>query len=310
MIKFKHILWVAIVGAILYACGSDSNSTVEEFDHKAQSIIDNDSLVKFLQNHYYDTTKDSIKLITNGQPPLYGDSHLKIIEINENDIDYKVYVYVGENKEGSNSPLPDKGFPTIADSVYTKYQLWTIANAKSFKLQETGSEARWWNIYPSGSGAPSTISGWKYGFAGNLKGGYKNSQVGEKINYINGGKGIMFLPSGLGYRNIGTINGSILGNTNLIFYVELWDFVVGTDHDNDFVPTIDEISFENGKLTNLDTDNDRFANYLDTDDDGDTVLTKYEDTKIKDGDPRNDFSDPNKPTVPDYLNKDIRKSTK
>lgn len=303
MIKFKHLFYTAIIGTVLYACGTDSNPVIDNFDHEAQAIIDNDSLVKFLRNHYYDTTIDSIKLINNGQSSLYNDSHLKTIEVNENDIDYKVYVYVGENKEGSNSPSPDKGFPTIVDSVYTKYQLWTITNSKNFSLKETGSEASWWNLYPSQGGAPSTISGWKYGFAGNLKGGYNNTTSGGKINYINGGKGIMFLPSGLAYRNNGA--GTILENTNLIFYVELWDFVVGTDHDNDYVSTIYEINYENGKLSNIDTDEDRIVDYLDSDDDGDGVLTKDED-KNGDGDPRNDFNDPNKPSVPDYLNRDIR----
>ena len=303
MIKLKHLFYVAVVGTFLYACGSDSNSIIDNFDHEAQSIIDNDSLVKFLQNHYYDTAVDSIKLIDNGQSSLYSDTHLKTIEVNENDIDYKVYMYVDADKVGSNSPSPDKGFPTIADSVYTKYQLWSITNSKNFSLKETGSEARWWNLYPSQSGAPSTISGWKYGFAGNLKGGYNNTATGEKINYINGGKGIMFLPSGLAYRNNGS--GAIPANTNLIFYVELWDFVEGTDHDNDSVSTINEIDYENGKLSNIDTDEDRLVNYLDVDDDGDGVFTKDED-KNGDGDPRNDFNDPNKPNVPDYLNRDIR----
>ncbi|CAM1348115.1 FKBP-type peptidyl-prolyl cis-trans isomerase [Tenacibaculum crassostreae] len=301
MIKFKHVFYAITLGVILYSCGSDGNNSVTPFDHEAQAVIDNDSLVKFLDNHYYDTTIDSIKLITNGETSLLNDSKLKTIEVNENDIDYKVYVYIGE--EGSNSPSPDKGFPTIVDSVYTKYQLWKIDDYKTFSLQETGSEARWWNIYPSPTGARSTISGWKYGFADNFKGGYNNTSPGGKINYINGGKGIMFLPSGLGYRNGGS--GSIPGNTNLIFYVELWDFVPNTDHDNDNVPTFSEIEFVNGKLSNLDTDGNRVADYIDSDDDGDGVLTKDED-RNKDGDPRNDFNDPNKPTVPDYLNRDVR----
>ena len=40
------------------------------------------------------------------------------------------------------------------------------------------------------------------------------------------------------------------------------------------------------------------------DDDGVGVLTEEEDAN-GDGDPTNDFSDPNNPDLPDYLNPDI-----
>mgnify|MGYP003637660001 CR=1 FL=1 len=45
--------------------------------------------------------------------------------------------------------------------------------------------------------------------------------------------------------------------------------------------------------------------YKDADDDNDGVPTKREDAN-KDGDPRNDFSDPSNPTIPDYLNPNIK----
>ena len=54
-----------------------------------------------------------------------------------------------------------------------------------------------------------------------------------------------------------------------------------------------------------DTDGDGLPNFTDPDDDGDLVPTKDEDAN-GDGNPGNDFSDPNKPTIPDYLNPDIR----
>ena len=44
-------------------------------------------------------------------------------------------------------------------------------------------------------------------------------------------------------------------------------------------------------------------NFTDPDDDNDGVLTK--DEGGADGDPTNDFNDPNNPTLPDYLNPDI-----
>ncbi|WP_159947679.1 FKBP-type peptidyl-prolyl cis-trans isomerase [Polaribacter septentrionalilitoris] len=109
------------------------------------------------------------------------------------------------------------------------------------------------------------IRGWTYGISDNLEGG-KNITNNGPITYENFGKGILIIPSGLAYRNSGT--DGIPPNENLIFYVSLLDFVKGTDHDNDGKASIDE------------------------DADGD-------------GDPRNDFSDEDFPSTPDYLNSNV-----
>ncbi|MCH3885074.1 hypothetical protein [Tenacibaculum aquimarinum] len=98
--------------------------------------------------------------------------------------------------------------------------------------------------------------------------------------------------------------GSIPGNSNLIFYIELWDIVVNTDHDQDGIPSIEEDLDGDGDPRNDDTDENFIANYGDADDDGDGKLTKEED-RNGDGDPRNDFNDPDNPTIPDYLNPNI-----
>jgi hypothetical protein len=107
----------------------------------------------------------------------------------------------------------------------------------------------------------------------------------------------------LAYRNSGT-TGSIRSNENLIFYIRLYDFVKDTDHDNDGIPSWLEDPDGDGDPRNDDTNGDFFVNYLDADDDGDGVLTKDEDAN-GDGNPANDFSDPNNPTLADYLNPDI-----
>ncbi|WP_138432873.1 DUF6252 family protein [Winogradskyella algicola] len=69
------------------------------------------------------------------------------------------------------------------------------------------------------------------------------------------------------------------------------------DDDGDSVPTSLELQLDgNGNLT--DTDGDGDADYLDTDDDGDGILTINEDANM-DGDPTNDDADGD--GVPDYL---------
>lgn len=288
MIKFKHLLCTAIVGTLLYACGSDSNSPVDNFDHEAQAIIDNDSLVAFLKNNYYNEVLDSVKPITNNETSLFDDEKLVTKEVTENDINYKLYYYV--NRVGT--PDEDKGFPTVMDSVYAKYRGQRIVRKDSLS-PDFDKNTAWFSLN-------QVIKGWTYSFV-HFKGGNNVTNDGP-INYENGGKGILFIPSGLAYANRGT--GNIAPNSLLMFYIELWDLVPDTDDDQDGVASINEDPDGDGNPRNDDTDKDNVPNYLDTDDDGDGVLSKDED-KNGDGNPANDFSDPNKPNVPDYLNRDI-----
>ncbi len=81
----------------------------------------------------------------------------------------------------------------------------------------------------------------------------------------------------MAYQNLG--NGAIPANANLVFYIELWDFVKDTDHDGDGVPSHAELGTDTTETDPrlIDTDEDRLANYLDRDDDGDGVLSENED---------------------------------
>lgn len=291
MIKLKHIIVVAIASVLIYACSSNG-STVDNFDHAGQAVIDNDTLVKYLTNHYYDSTIDSIKPLVTGKTALIDDAKLKTQDITENEIDYKLYYYV--LREGT--PDPVKGFPTSLDSVLTKYQGRQLTTTTVAEVFETQNSPSWFTL-------DAVIRGWSKGFT-HFKGG-KNITGNGPITFENGGKGYLFIPSGLAYRN--TQGGAISPNRCLVFRIELFDIVENTDHDNDGLPSyleIEDASVESDpRLVN--TDSDQFPNYRDNDDDNDGVLTINEDAN-GDGDPRNDFSDPNNPTLPDYLNPKIK----
>lgn len=306
MNKIKNIVAIVIFSVIIYACGDDNfiNNPFADINHIELAVTDNDSIVKFLQNHYYDTDIDSVKPLVTGKTAMFNDvSNLRTMSVSENEIDYKLYVYVV--REGSSGPDPDKGYPSIVDSVFVKYEGRTISgttfNDVSFDSNTTGI---WFNLI-------SVIRGWSHGYT-NLKGGElkKDPNTGGVFNgpitYLNGGKGVLFIPSGLAYPSSNAQNySSSLVDTNLMFYIDLLDLVQDTDHDNDGVPSIEEDADGDGTVLNDDTDEDGFPNYFDVDDDGDGVFTKDEDAN-NDGDPRNDFSDPNNPTLPDYLNPDIK----
>ncbi|PQJ73109.1 FKBP-type peptidyl-prolyl cis-trans isomerase [Polaribacter butkevichii] len=290
MNKIKNIFAFAIISILLYSCGSSSSTEVDNFDHEAQALIDNDTLVQFLKKHYFDASTKTVTTLVDGETALYDDAKLKSMSITENEIDYTLYYYV--NTVGS--PTIDKGNPTVMDSVFVNYDGQRIVDTESISDSFDSNDGIWLTLN-------AVIRGWSHGFT-NFKGGDNITDNGP-ITYENGGKGILFIPSGLAYANIGS--GSIAANECLLFYIDLYDFVKGTDHDNDGVASINEDADGNGEPRDDDTDLDGVPNYFDTDDDGDGVLTINEDAN-KDGNPANDFSDTNNPTLPDYLNPDIK----
>lgn len=286
MIKIKYIFVFCLLTAFFYSCG-DSDTIIEPYDDESQAVIDNDLLIEYMKKNYYDSSIDSIKPLVSGKTPIFTDSKLKTMTVNFDNIDYKLYVYV--SSEGT--PMPDKGKPTIIDSILVNYHLGYFIDSLKYVSIQNLETPTWFDPRQIG------VEGWLHGFT-NFKGG-ENITANGPITYQNGGKGVLLIPSGLGYRSFGS--NSIPPNANLVYYVNLFDLVKDTDHDNDGIPSILEDIDGDGNPRNDDSDGDGLANYLDADDDNDGILTKYEDKNL-DGDPTNDFNDPNNPTLPDYLN--------
>jgi FKBP-type peptidyl-prolyl cis-trans isomerase len=295
MNNFKNIFTLFVLSAIAYSCGGSGTTAIEEFDHEAQALMDKDSLTSFFTKHYYDTAVDSVKTLVAGATPLSEDENLKTMNVTENEIDYELYYYIAE-PDHVGTPIINKGFPTPLDSIFVEYEGFRINNTDSITPRfEIRENPIWFTLN-------SVIRGWSYGFT-NFRNGDNVTNNGP-ITFDNGGKGILFIPSGLAYRNAGT-TGAIRSNENLIFYISLFDFIKDTDHDNDGVPSWAEDPDGDGDPRNDDTNGDRFVNFLDGDDDGDGVGTIDEDAN-GDGNPANDFSDPNNPTLADYLNPAIK----
>ncbi|TVZ54953.1 hypothetical protein OD91_0191 [Lutibacter sp. Hel_I_33_5] len=287
MNKLKYFIALITFSVIVYSCGDDG-TFVDDFDHEAQAKIDDTLLIEFFKGHYYDTSIDSIKPIVSGKTNLFSDSKLKTQKVTFNEIEYNLYTYV--KVEGN--PVPNKPNPTIIDSILVNYHLGYIKDSIDYIPVQKLNAATWFN--------PTSIAveGWLHGFT-NFKGG-KNTTNNGPITYIGGGNGIIFIPSGIAYRNIGNLP-VIPTEANLIYYVNLFDSVEGTDHDNDGVASIDEDINGDGDPRNDDTDGDTFADMSDPDDDNDGKLTKDEDTN-GDGDPRNDDTDGD--GIPNYLDSD------
>ena len=289
MNKIKNILAITFAIILIYSCGTSNNGFIDDFDHEAQALIDNDTLVQFLKNHYYDLSSDSIKALTSEKVALHDE--IQTMSITENEINYTLYYYVKD----AGAPNLDKGNPTVMDSVFVNYEGKRIVNTDSISKPFEKNINVWFTL-------DRVIGGWTHGIT-NFKGGDNITSNGP-ITYENGGKGVLFIPSGLAYANNGTSSG-ILPNQCLVFHIELNDIVKDTDHDNDGVASIFEDPDKNDNPKDDDTDQDGLPNYIDSDDDGDGTLTVYEDAN-GDGNPMNDFNDPDNPSLPDYLNPVIK----
>ena len=253
--KLKYIVPIFIVFLSYLSCNNDDDNPADNFDAAEQAILDDASLLAYLNSHYYIEAQNNevfgiIDTIMNNEISLFDSGKLEIQNITENEIDYKLYYYV--NNLGANKS------PEKTDSV--------LVNYRGVLLDSTKFDERLSYTWLS---LTSVIRGWSHGFV-NFKDGDNVSQQGEPLAFENTGNGILFIPSGLAYGNFGT--SGIGPNEPLVFFIKL-GLVERADHDNDKVFSNFEDIDGDGNPNNDDTDGDTVPDYLDIDDDGDGVNT-------------------------------------
>ncbi|WP_162623267.1 FKBP-type peptidyl-prolyl cis-trans isomerase [Confluentibacter sediminis] len=241
-------------------------------DRGEQQIRDKDSLIGYLESHYY----NSDDFVSNPNPSI---SDLIITKLNDGEAvpdgktllkdavgsskkttyaetEYEFYV-LNLNQGGGDSP-------TFADDVFVTYE--------GFTLDDNVFDSA---VTPVTFDLLSVISGW-----GKVFPEFNTAEsfvVGDdgSVSFMNHGLGVMFLPSGLAYFS--NAQRGIPAYSPLIFKFELLQ-MFQKDHDGDGIPTYLEGTTEN-------TDDDTYTSsgyiyplydYLDTDDDGDGILTKDE----------------------------------
>ena len=299
--KKSSFFFLVLLSVTLIYC-EDTNRTTSEppRDLVEQRTVDNDSLLEFLNTHYYNyeefQTANSgeyieFKIDNVGQSdktPLIDDDNLieHIVQVKDPDgnfIEHTMYVLNIRDGVGAS--------PTIADSVYVTY--------KGMYLDGSVFDERDEPIWFAGLGS---IRGFLELLPFLERGEWTaNPQTGF-VEFNGLGTCAVFMPSALGYYDNRSGSGPA-GATYapLIFAVDLYTFAV-SDHDGDSVPTIDEDLNNNHYFAEEedDTDGDGVPNYLDTDDDGDGVLTKDEYDTNQDG----IADDTDGDGIPDYLDAD------
>ena len=323
IMRFKLNFLFFFLLVLFFSCPEedpDGPVQIPENDRTEQQVIDRDSLLQYFETHYYNSTY----LQSN---PNFTLDHIVISELPEDgnlpdpdqntmliddieifttiyfDVEYEYYI-LRINQGGSEIS------PNFSDRVRVNFQ-GSLMDGLIFDSSST----------PVDFDLTNTIAGW-----GRVLPEFNNATEftvnnDGTVDYSNPGVGVMFLPSGLGYFS--SAAGSVPVYSNLIFKFELLESEEN-DHDFDNVPSHLEDLDNDLDLTDDNTDEDPYANFVDSDDDNDGTLTIDEDLEPDtdltvdrdgDGDPENDIGDGD-PTnddtdgdgIPNYLDTDNTES--
>lgn len=291
---------------IFISCGDDDgpNTTFELRDRAEQQAADRDSLMDYLSTHYYNSSLfesgsnhriDDIIINELPEGETVPDGKTLLLDAIEtrttvfDETDYEYY-FLRLNQGGGESP-------NFTDRVRVRYEGFLEVDGEVFDGVATPIDLPMQGIGFSGG----VIRGWQL-IIPEFNAANSFSLNNGIVEYDDYGLGIMFIPSGLAYF-AGSQNG-IPSYSNLIFKFELLQYEVD-DHDNDGIPSYIEDYNMNLDVNDEDTDEDEIPDYFDVDDDGDGVLTIFEDID-GDGDPTNDIGANG---IPKYLDPEETEST-
>jgi len=333
--NYAAFLLVLVLGFIGCKKNDDLDAvTVPERDRTEQQIIDKDSLLGYLNTHYYNASLFET-------PGNYKTSDLIITELPKD-----------ESGNYLDLPDPDNNTLLIEDvEIHTTTYLDVEYEYYILKLNQGGGEMPKFtdniNVNFIGSLMDGTVfdstvnpaildlvnllQGWRSVLVqfSTSDGNYIINPDGT-VEFNDYGFGAMFLPSGLAY--FASAPSGIPFYSNLIFKFELYQSA-HNDHDNDGIFSHLEDLNNNQNVYDDDTDEDNIPNFLDSNDDNDSLTTKSElifntyivDTNQGEQEPefganeleisRSEnngvitiktivFVDSNNDSVPDYLDKD------
>ena len=292
--KFTKIAFLFVFILLFIKCDDTTTSGMTTLrDFEEQRIADNDSIISFLKNHYYNyedynnaASNEHVEfkfepLINSPEKrPMFDDVEEVEINIKDEDgnlIPHIMYV-ISDVREGIGDS------PTFADEVFISYKGMFLDGY----IFDQNKQKTWFT-------GLSTVRGFYELYPYIKRGNWQVNPITGIVSFDGFGTSVVIMPSALGFY----------GNQSaprqyapLIFAVDLYTFAVA-DHDEDSVPTSEEDIDGNHHFTDDvdDTDGDGIPNYLDNDDDGDGVLT-IEEYDV-DGDGVADDSDGD--GIPDYL---------
>ncbi|UPQ78572.1 hypothetical protein M0M57_13195 [Flavobacterium azooxidireducens] len=286
--RFKNVLLIAVLSTVIFSCKDDDDrggEIIPPRDRTEQYATDSESIETYLETHYMTVDADLNVMIAKipeensseytsikdqSDYPLQfitrkNDTRLSYLKGGRIDdpVDYKIY-YILLNEGGGQRP-------TTIDSSFVDYRGWTLENQEFDRATSPV-----WTSFPSSTA--EFIAGFRQVLP-LMKTPETTIVNGDgTVSYINYGNCVVFIPSGLGYFN--NSRGLYIGPyENLVFQIKLKSLHYN-DHDRDKILSKDEYYNPSGVtdigLFNQDSDGDGIPDFLDTDDDGDGVLTRNE----------------------------------
>ena len=317
--SLKRICISILSIGMLAGCGNDDGLDVEVVPPRdlAEVEAENDAeLREYMQTHFYNYEEfrnppadfdykivlDTIAGDNAGKTPLIDQvSSVQITVTNEemglaDQPDQVHTLYYLSAREGADVS------PSVADSAYVTYR-GSLLDGRDFDGSFT--QPIWFDL--------ARIQGPLQGARGFSEAMpfFKAAEMitvnpDGTVSSVDGGVGLMLMPSGLGYFN-SPPSAAVPAYAPLIFSIELFSVEV-SDHDGDGIPSIQEDLNGNGYLydDNTDEESEREipgtplrVNFLDDDDDGDFTPTREEIIINPDG--TITFPDSNGNGIPDYL---------
>ena len=267
----KITLYILCVIVAFVSCNKDDGGLdvieVPIRDRAEQQVIDKDSLIGYLETHYYNSSafennlnpsiSDLVitELLSGESVPVDHTILIDAIETKTTvfvDVDYEYYILRLNQGNGEIRPhFTDNIRVNFSGNLLDEEVFDSSVNPVDFDL--TSLVPGWNRVMPQFNIAEFFI------------------ENGDgTISFTNAGVGVMFLPSGLGFYASSPPNIPLY--SNLIFKFDLYQTEI-LDHDFDGIPTYFEDLNGNLNLNDDDTDANTLPNYFDGDDDGDGVLT-------------------------------------
>ncbi|APQ18376.1 FKBP-type peptidyl-prolyl cis-trans isomerase [Maribacter hydrothermalis] len=288
-LKYAYLLIAGLI--VISSCKKDDDPIGEVVPQRLLSevaIEDDAEIVAFLKTHFYNKDEfdaaaegfdfkikfDTIAGVNSDKQSIFDSPFLvtETISVASSSflrddgevVNHKLYTLVV--RQGI-----EEGKPTIGDNSILRYEgsLFdgTLFDASSFQ--------------PIILNLSGVVRGFGNGVE-NFQTGMGPIEVGDGTVRYNGyGIGAIFMPSGLAYFD-DTRNSLPLAPkySPLIFKIDAFGFEANSDFDGDGIPSILEDLNNDGNLNNDNTDEDAealsrvyLANYNDTDDDNDGILT-------------------------------------
>jgi len=255
----------------------DDITTVPERDRAEQQLVDKDSLLGYLNTHYYNASTFATpanfkmsELIITELPKDDNGNYLDLPDPDNNsllidDVEIKTTTYLDVEYEYYILRLNQGGgkMPNFTDDIG--------ANYSGNLMDETVFDS---TINPTVLDLVNVIQGWRSVLVefSTSDGNFVINPDGT-VAFNDYGFGAMFLPSGLAYFS--SSPSGIPLYSNLIFKFELFQSSYN-DHDLDGIFSHLEDLNNNQNAYDDDTDEDNIPNFLDANDDNDSLLTRNE----------------------------------